>query len=100
VADMTRRRFLTRTSVGLGLTLAGTSALTATSVHAQERDDLPTSMPAMAEPFLEPMLVHVRDAAAGQVTLLVGTSELVYRDPLLVARLVEAARRADRTDEG
>lgn len=38
-----------------------------------------------------PLVAHIRDAGSGEMSLLVGTRELVVRDPDLVARLVKAA---------
>jgi hypothetical protein len=38
-----------------------------------------------------PMLVHIRDLATAEVAMMVGTQELVYRDPELVSRLVRTA---------
>jgi hypothetical protein len=45
------------------------------------------------------MLVHVRDVASGEIALMVGTRELIYRDPELVSRLVRTAAAAG-TPEG
>jgi len=38
------------------------------------------------------MVVHVSDVATGEVTLLVGAREIVFRDPQFVARLIKATR--------
>jgi hypothetical protein len=38
----------------------------------------------------------VSDVATGELTLLVGAEEVVFRDPHLVARLIKAARYAGR----
>jgi len=40
------------------------------------------------------MIVHIRDVAAAEIGVLFGTQELIYRDPELVARLVQTARQA------
>ena len=40
----------------------------------------------------EPVLVYVRDAARGEVTVLHGTREMTYRDRALVRRLLKAAK--------
>ncbi|HVS48140.1 MAG TPA: hypothetical protein VHJ99_04485 [Candidatus Dormibacteraeota bacterium] len=42
----------------------------------------------------EAMVAHVRNVTTGEVALLVGTREIIYRDPALVARLVGAARQS------
>jgi hypothetical protein len=45
----------------------------------------------------EHMIVHVRDLSTGEIAIMAGTSEVVYRDAELVARLVQGARRAATT---
>jgi hypothetical protein len=44
----------------------------------------------------EPLIVHIRDASSGEVSVLRGTSEVVYRDPELVRRVVRAANGHER----
>jgi hypothetical protein len=43
-------------------------------------------------PPREPVMAYVRDAARGEVTVLSGTRETTYRDPVLAKRLIDAAR--------
>jgi hypothetical protein len=45
-----------------------------------------------------PMLVHIRDLVTAEVSMMVGAQELVYRDPVLVAHLVETAASAARSE--
>ena len=40
----------------------------------------------------EPILVYVRDAARGEVTVMHGTKETTIRDRVLVRRLLRAAQ--------
>ncbi len=40
----------------------------------------------------EPVTAYVRDAERGEVTVMSGKQETTYRDPVLVKRLLEAAR--------
>ena len=40
----------------------------------------------------EPVPAYVRDAERGEVTVMSGTFEATYRDPMLVKRLLDAAR--------
>ncbi len=40
----------------------------------------------------EPVTAYVRDARSGEVTVMSGKSETTYRDPVLVKRLLDAAR--------
>ncbi len=41
------------------------------------------------------VVAHVRDASTGDVAIMVGTSEVIHRDPQLVGRLLAAARQAN-----
>lgn len=43
----------------------------------------------------EPVTAFLRDARTGEVTVLSGTVERTYRDPVLAKRLVDAARSQD-----
>jgi hypothetical protein len=88
VTKLTRRSFLKQTSVGaatLGL-LPAVPALAAIP-HSPE-----TAAPQMSATSTDPMVAHVSDVAKGEVTLLVGAREIVFRDRRLVARLIKAAR--------
>ncbi len=40
----------------------------------------------------EPIVVHLRDAASGEIDVFRGTSQVRLRDPELAARLVRASR--------
>jgi hypothetical protein len=94
MADLTRRKFLTRGSVSavgaIGVLSAGPGALASAAAAATKKGD-----EADAEELgaLEgPMFVHVRDAAAGEVEFLVDESSVVVTDKSLVAKLRRAAR--------
>jgi hypothetical protein len=39
-----------------------------------------------------PLFMHVRDAAAGEIEVLVGESSVVVKDPSLVARVLRASK--------
>jgi hypothetical protein len=43
-------------------------------------------------PPREPVTAYVRDAQRGEVTVLSGKTETTYRDPVLVKRLLDAAK--------
>lgn len=86
--DLTRRSFLRHTSVGaatLGL-LPGLPALAAVHVSPE------TAVTKGSVPVTGPIIAHVSDIANGEIALLVGSREIIFRDPQLVARLVRAAR--------
>src|SRR5579859_4348744 len=104
MADSTRRGFLTQLSIttgvgiagGLGLhKLLGAGSAPATRAQAQPQPaaaaPAASSAPQMALDAVNlagPMLIHVRDVANAEVAMMVGTRELIYRDPDLVSRLV------------
>ncbi len=98
-----RRGFLSQLSIGAGVGIAGGLGLhkllsrDAATAPTEEQRRHPNPEP---EPLLEavslagPMLIHVRDVATAEVSMMVGTRELIYRDPELVARLVPTAQSA------
>jgi hypothetical protein len=105
MSEVSRRRFLTRTSLGVGVAVAAVAALPhaalAQAAPPAGQNLLPNgpleSLSGMA--LLEPMVIHVRDVATAEIAVLVGTQEFVYRDPALVAHLVvQTARRAADTE--
>jgi hypothetical protein len=89
MAKVTRRTFLS-TTVGaaggvaaMGL-IAGPSTLVEAAQNAAEASDGPVSR--------EPMTAYVRDAATGEISVMVGHREIVTKDPQLIRRLQRAAR--------
>ncbi len=89
MAKLTRRSFLTQTSVGAA-TFGLLPAVPALAVTPDSSEAAAPELSAAA--FTGPMIAHVRDVVTGEVALLVGTREIVFRDPQLVARLLNATR--------
>jgi hypothetical protein len=87
VTKLTRRSFLKQTSVSA----ATFGLLPAIPALAAIRHSPEAAAPKSAT-FTGPMVVHVSDVATGEVTLLAGAREIVFRDPQLVARLIKATR--------
>lgn len=85
VTNATRRSFIGQASV-----VAGALAVGPLLGRLGARPELP-SPPVTAPTLAEPIAAYVRDSGAGEITLLVGTREVVVRDFDLVARLVRAA---------
>jgi hypothetical protein len=82
-----RRRFLTRTATGA----AAAGVLTAIPGLALSQEAASSPELAALAPVLdEPILACVRDSALGELSLFVGTREVVLHDPDLVARLIRA----------
>ena len=114
MADLSRRGFLTQVSIGTGVGIVGSLGLRQLiTAHDPSAAPLAVSqvapvapVSATAPPGLRldgvslagPMLVHIRDLASAEVALMVGTRELVYRDPELVSRLVKAAATASQAE--
>ena len=112
MVDSTRRGFLTQMSVATGVGIAGGLGFhkllaTNTLPHLASAGQSPAPTPQqsnLVQPaaalnlggvtLAGPMLLHVRDVPSGEVSMMVGTRELVYRDPELVSRLIDKARSA------
>jgi hypothetical protein len=65
------------------------SSLPAWAVISQTPQDTTPDVPGAA--FSCPIIAHVSNVATGEVVLLVGSREIIFRDPQLVARLMKAA---------
>lgn len=107
MADLTRRGFLTQTSItagvvgvgiasGLGLRHLVEPLVKPSGANAA----LPSAAPATVSTaglalaglaLPDSMIVHVRDLATGEIAVMVDTQEFIYHDPELVARLVMSA---------
>ncbi len=75
---------------------AAVLALSPTTAGASALPEAVAADPAFAVPA-EPVTAYLRDAPSGEVTVLSGTVERTYRDPVLAQRLVDAARAQDPT---
>lgn len=86
--SLTRRRFLTRSSAGFALAAAVAAIPGAAAVLRQP------SPRAAWNPDVtlgEPLIAHVRDLNRGEISILVGTREVVQTDVELARRLYAAA---------
>lgn len=92
MADLTRRRFLTKTSLGVGLAVTGLAAATQLE-GAVNAVGVKTHHP-LAGMLPEDSVLHVKDLAAGEFVLLAGTREIVFRDLELARHLVAAVTGA------
>jgi hypothetical protein len=83
-----RRRFLTKMG-----TATGAAAFIGVPGLSHVVDERPAEL--VEKPGAlsdEPVVVYVRDARRGEVTVLHGSRETTYRDRALVKRLLKAAR--------
>lgn len=93
MAELSRRKLLKTGSLGL---VAGVAALSG----IDRLVSIPGAGFADAKPDLsalgEDVVAHVRDASTGEVAIMVGTREVLHRDPQLVGRLLAAARQTNQ----
>ena len=89
MAEVTRRGFIKKTSVGAAAlgTLAVVPGMTAAHAAAGHPASGLT-----AEELREPLVAHVRNVATGEIAVLVGEREVIIQDRELAARLARAAR--------
>ncbi len=87
--DLTRRRFLTHTTIGIAF--AGALALVP-GVAATLKLPATTSKVGLGKKAEGPVIAHVRDLATGEIAFLVGTERFIIRDRELAVRMHSAAR--------
>ncbi len=96
MVKLTRRGFFKQTTASvatIGVLAVGVlaAAPNLAAVVENSAPDVPAAETELSAATLtEPMLAHVRDVATGEVSLMVGEREIIYRDPQLVMRLLRA----------
>jgi hypothetical protein len=93
---VSRRGFL-QTSAGVATGVAVTAA---PAMAAMALPGAAAAAPAVAtDPSTpapaEPITAYLRDASSSEVTVMAGTTETTYRDPVLAKRLLDAARQSN-----
>lgn len=93
--ELSRRVFL---SSGAGVAAAGVAiaAMPGLATAAPASPPSPAEAVAAAVTIEQlnaagPLVVHVRDAAAGEISVMSGENEVVFNDPSFIARIVAAA---------
>ena len=89
-----RRRFLQSSggvATGLAVTMVPGAAVAMSSPAAAEAK-LGEQVDPSGDVPSEPVMAYVHNAARGEVTVVSGTREATFRDPVLAQRLLEAAR--------
>jgi len=93
------RRALLRSAAGAGAAGVAATALSGLSgtalaapVRARDSASHGTSQHAAADDHAEQVVVHVKDARAGEIDIFRGSSVTRLHDPGLAARLVRASR--------
>jgi hypothetical protein len=93
MADLSRRTFLGASAAAAGAAVIGVPIATAAAGSGT-----PAAAPLAAGGALlgakasGPLVAYVKDASSGDVSIMVGTQEVKYHDPDLVARLARAAQ--------
>ena len=90
MAKLARRGFLKRTTASvatLGVMASVPTALTAITEAPQVTETAETDLSSLS--LAEgPVIAHISNLATGEISLLSGTQEFVFRDPDLVMRLL------------
>ena len=91
MAKLARRGFLKRTTASvatIGVMASIPAALTALSDAPQITETAGTDLSSLS--LAEgPLIAHISNLATGEISLLSGTQEIVFRDPDLVMRLLK-----------
>jgi hypothetical protein len=85
---MSRRSFLVRGSAVAGAAAVGGGGIAAVAASSVSHPLTEEEIQAVVD---QPLLVQVRDAAKGEVEILVGENEVVFTDKALVAKVLRAA---------
>lgn len=86
-ARMSRRRFLTRASAG-AVTVGAFSSIPVLTASASVQRSVPEKSGLPPVTSSEPLVVYVHNPSAGEVSIMVGTDEVIRHDPELVARIL------------
>lgn len=89
---VSRRGFLEAAALGSTAILTGSSIITWRDGRRTTADD-PAESSTVGTPV--PLLAYIRDAASGELVVLVGAREVVHHDRVLTARLVALAREGE-----
>jgi len=97
MAPFSRRTFLIRGSLGAAAAAVASTLPGLPSVAGTALDEAPAAedtAPAVADDIVtsEPVIAHVTDLRAGQLSVFVGEREYAVVDRGLVSRLVQAAK--------
>jgi len=93
MADLSRRTFLGASAAAAGAAVVGIpiASAAASSGSAAAAPAVAAGGAAPGAKASGPLVVYVPDAGSGDVSIMVGTQEVAYHDPDLVARLARAA---------
>jgi hypothetical protein len=89
MSKFSRRSFLRTAGAAAGAAMIGVAPAIAGTESEQAAELVPVPSPLPHEP----LVAYVRDIGKAEVSVVFGKHETTYRDPALVKRLVNAARR-------
>lgn len=89
--SLSRRTFLSFSTASVALAAAVAAIPGAAAVLRQPRASVSWNP---AATFDAPLIAHVRDLESGEISVLVGTQEVVHKDVDLARRLYAVARRS------
>lgn len=92
MGEVTRRTFLARASIAAAGVTSGAAVINSVVASAIPAAGATPVVRGVAPAPGDPLVAHVRNIATGEVAVLMGTREVVYRDPALVARLMGVVR--------
>ena len=90
MTKVSRRGFFKQTSA-TAATFGVLAAFPAMATVSEAPAEAPAAEAAVTD-MTEPIMAHVSDLASGEISVLMGTREVVFRDPQLVMRLLQAVR--------
>jgi len=102
---LSRRSFLGQASAGAAVASVAAMAPNLVGESLQSRFGIPStaaagSLAGDGASVDGHIVAHVRDVASGEILVMVGTREIVYRDRKLAQSLARAARSATTTSAG
>ena len=89
MSKVSRRGFIMKSSMGVA-TMGLFAAAPTLAAEPAATDATITELSTSAAAISGPLIAHVSDFATGEISLMVGTQEIIYRDPELVQRLLRA----------
>lgn len=93
MSKLTRRVFFRRTTASMAtLGVLAAAPILAPDLAAISEDPEVVTNDLSGVALSDTLIAHVRDLATGEVALMVGTQEIIYRDPDLVMRLIRAVQ--------
>jgi hypothetical protein len=89
MTSSTRRAFFVRAGAGAALAGVAAAAGPAAAGSLDNTDDAPLDTTATGD---QPLVLYVKDVKTGELALLVGEREVIYRDTTTVRRALAAAK--------